>query len=99
MYHTMTNEAGGLSLPSRFMAYNQYLGCLRDLLVRCGVLPTIDVAHMLTFDHRSPNFDLNLLEKLRRQILRLRDARGIRKLAATCASRVPFPLTASAYRL
>ncbi|OAQ84239.1 hypothetical protein VFPBJ_03007 [Purpureocillium lilacinum] len=59
MYHTMTNEAGGLSLPSRFMAYNQYLGCLRDLLVR------------------SPNFDLNLLEKLRRQILRLRDARGI----------------------
>ncbi|KAL3964071.1 hypothetical protein ACCO45_001075 [Purpureocillium lilacinum] len=73
----MTNEAGGLSLPSRFMAYNQYLGCLRDLLVRCGVLPTIDVAHMLTFDHRSPNFDLNLLEKLRRQILRLRDARGI----------------------
>ncbi|UNI14674.1 hypothetical protein JDV02_001278 [Purpureocillium takamizusanense] len=60
MYHTMTNEAGGLwSLPHRFMAYNQYLGSLRDLLTR------------------SPNFDLNMLEKIRRQILRLREARGI----------------------
>uniref|UniRef100_A0A0L0NNJ7 Uncharacterized protein n=1 Tax=Tolypocladium ophioglossoides (strain CBS 100239) TaxID=1163406 RepID=A0A0L0NNJ7_TOLOC len=59
MYHTMTNEAGGLSLPGRFMAYNQYLSSLRDLLIR------------------SPNFDLNMLEKLRRQIMQLREARGI----------------------
>ena len=34
MYHTMTNEVGGLSLPSRFMVYNKYLSSLRDLLIR-----------------------------------------------------------------
>ncbi|POR39802.1 Uncharacterized protein TPAR_00008 [Tolypocladium paradoxum] len=59
MYHTMTNEAGGLSLPCRFMVYNQYFSSLRDLLIR------------------SPNFDLNMLEKVRRQIMQLREARGI----------------------
>ncbi|KYK56882.1 hypothetical protein DCS_03888 [Drechmeria coniospora] len=59
MYHAMTSEAGGLSLPGRFMAYNRYLNCLRELLVR------------------SPNFDLNMMEKLHRQIMQLREARGI----------------------
>lgn len=39
MYHTLTNEAGGLSLPGRFMAYNSFLGCLRDLLIRCDGAP------------------------------------------------------------
>ncbi|PHH92432.1 hypothetical protein CDD83_7388 [Cordyceps sp. RAO-2017] len=59
MYHKMTAEADGLPLPSRFMAYNQYLSSIRSLLVR------------------SPNFDLNQLEKLRHQIMRLREARRI----------------------
>ncbi|EQL01705.1 hypothetical protein OCS_02581 [Ophiocordyceps sinensis CO18] len=59
MYHKMTNEAGGLPLPGRFMAYNRYLSAVRDLLTR------------------SPNFNLNMLEKLRRQIMQLREARSI----------------------
>lgn len=47
MYHTMTTEAGGLSLPGRFMAYNQYLSCLRDLLVRYGRVRAAFVGRLL----------------------------------------------------
>jgi hypothetical protein len=34
MYHSMTQEADGLSLPQRFMLYNQFLSMLRELLLR-----------------------------------------------------------------
>ncbi|OHE92323.1 hypothetical protein CORC01_12385 [Colletotrichum orchidophilum] len=34
MYHKMTQEANGLPLPQRFMLYNQFLDCLRYLLMR-----------------------------------------------------------------
>lgn len=34
MFHEMTNEAGGLQLPQRFVVYNQYLTAIRDLLSR-----------------------------------------------------------------
>lgn len=34
MYHAMTEEAGNLPLPQRFMLYNQYLSGLCQLLVR-----------------------------------------------------------------
>ena len=34
MYHSMTNEAGGLSLPQRFILYNRFLTLLRELLTR-----------------------------------------------------------------
>lgn len=78
MYHTMTNEAGGVSLPGRFMAYNQYLSCLRDLLTR-WIYPYTGYHAGVNPSGRSPNFDLNMLEKLRRQIMQLREARGIRK--------------------
>ncbi|KAM4055017.1 hypothetical protein HRG_005830 [Hirsutella rhossiliensis] len=59
MYHKMTNEAGGLPLPGRFIVYNQHLSLVRALLIR------------------SPNFDLNMMEKLRLQIMQLREARSI----------------------
>ncbi|EHK16854.1 uncharacterized protein TRIVIDRAFT_163085 [Trichoderma virens Gv29-8] len=59
MYHEMTNEAGGIQLPQRFVVYNHYLSAIRDLL------------------SRSPNFDLNMMEAFRLQIMNLREARGI----------------------
>ncbi|KAH0528121.1 hypothetical protein TsFJ059_003023 [Trichoderma semiorbis] len=59
MFHDMTNEAGGLQLPQRFVVYNHYLSAIRDLL------------------SRSPNFDLNMMEAFRLQIMNLREARGI----------------------
>ncbi|KAH7023166.1 hypothetical protein EDB80DRAFT_878661 [Ilyonectria destructans] len=34
MYHSMTDEAGGLSLPQRFILYNHFLTLLRELLTR-----------------------------------------------------------------
>ncbi|KAH7269809.1 uncharacterized protein BKA55DRAFT_588418 [Fusarium redolens] len=34
MYHSMTQEAGGLSLPQRFILYNRFLSLLRELLLR-----------------------------------------------------------------
>ncbi|KAM6531710.1 hypothetical protein FSOLCH5_001161 [Fusarium solani] len=34
MYHSMTQEAGGLSLPQRFILYNHFLTLLRELLTR-----------------------------------------------------------------
>ncbi|KAF4335245.1 hypothetical protein FBEOM_10895 [Fusarium beomiforme] len=34
MYHSMTQEAGGLSLPQRFILYNRFLTLLRELLLR-----------------------------------------------------------------
>jgi hypothetical protein len=34
MYHSMTDEAGGLSLPQRFILYNRFLTLLRELLTR-----------------------------------------------------------------
>ncbi|KAF5668441.1 hypothetical protein FCIRC_9656 [Fusarium circinatum] len=34
MYHSMTQEAGGLSLPQRFVLYNRFLSLLRELLLR-----------------------------------------------------------------
>ncbi|RSM14004.1 hypothetical protein CEP52_001580 [Fusarium oligoseptatum] len=34
MYHSMTTEAGGLSLPQRFILYNHFLTLLRELLTR-----------------------------------------------------------------
>ncbi|RGP65311.1 hypothetical protein FLONG3_9287 [Fusarium longipes] len=34
MYHSMTEEAGGLSLPQRFILYNRFLTLLRELLTR-----------------------------------------------------------------
>ncbi|KAF4990872.1 hypothetical protein FGRMN_8181 [Fusarium graminum] len=34
MYHSMTQEAEGLSLPQRFILYNQFLTMLRELLLR-----------------------------------------------------------------
>ncbi|KAL9484786.1 hypothetical protein ACSS6W_003575 [Trichoderma asperelloides] len=60
MFHEMTNEAGGLQLPQRFVVYNHYLTAIRNLL------------------SRSPDFDLNMMEAFRLQILNLREARGIR---------------------
>ncbi|KAL0936414.1 uncharacterized protein CTRU02_208629 [Colletotrichum truncatum] len=59
MYHTLTQEVGGLPLPQRFVLYNHFLTCLKHLLTR------------------SPNFDLNGLENLRKRIISLREARGI----------------------
>lgn len=37
MYHSMTDEAGGLSLPQRFLLYNHFLTLLRELLTRFGI--------------------------------------------------------------
>ncbi|KAF9876547.1 hypothetical protein CkaCkLH20_05955 [Colletotrichum karsti] len=34
MYHTMTQEVGGLPLPQRFVLYNHFLTCLKHLLTR-----------------------------------------------------------------
>lgn len=34
MYHSMTQEAGGLSLPQRFILYNRFLSLLGKLLLR-----------------------------------------------------------------
>ncbi|KAF4978101.1 hypothetical protein FZEAL_5491 [Fusarium zealandicum] len=34
MYHAMTQEAGGLQLPQRFILYNHFLTLLRELLTR-----------------------------------------------------------------
>ncbi|EXL50109.1 hypothetical protein FOCG_10194 [Fusarium oxysporum f. sp. radicis-lycopersici 26381] len=34
MYHSMTQEAGGLSLPQRFVLYNRFLSLLQELLLR-----------------------------------------------------------------
>lgn len=34
MYNTMTEEAGGLPLPQRFVLYNHFLSLLKQLLVR-----------------------------------------------------------------
>lgn len=59
MYHTLTREAGGLLLPSRFLLYNQFFTSLRGLLTR------------------SPDFDLNKLESIRLQIIKLREAQSI----------------------
>ncbi|TKW58660.1 hypothetical protein CTA1_9308 [Colletotrichum tanaceti] len=33
MYHKMSQEAGGLPLPQRFTLYNNFLDCLRQLLI------------------------------------------------------------------
>jgi hypothetical protein len=38
MFHEMTNEAGGLQLPQRFVVYNHYLAAIRDLLSRYDAL-------------------------------------------------------------
>jgi hypothetical protein len=35
MYHKMTEEAGGLPLPQRFVLYNHFLSLLKLLLTRC----------------------------------------------------------------
>ncbi|QPH01111.1 hypothetical protein C2857_005310 [Epichloe festucae Fl1] len=43
MYHSLTNEAGGLPLPSRFAIYNKYVSLLRDILLRS---PNFDLAAM-----------------------------------------------------
>ncbi|RCI14861.1 hypothetical protein L249_6726 [Ophiocordyceps polyrhachis-furcata BCC 54312] len=67
MYHSMTNETGGVPLSSRFMVYNQYLSSARDLLISLSSLNSF----------RSPIFDLNVFEKLRHQIMRFREARSI----------------------
>ncbi|KAK1570293.1 uncharacterized protein LY79DRAFT_45895 [Colletotrichum navitas] len=40
MYHKMTQEVGGLPLPQRFMLYNHFLDCLKQLLIRS---PTFDL--------------------------------------------------------
>lgn len=34
MYHVMSNELPGTTLPARFILYNTFLGSLRDLLAR-----------------------------------------------------------------
>ena len=34
MYHKMTDEAGGLLLPQRFLLYNHFLTLLRELLTK-----------------------------------------------------------------
>ncbi|KAI8230205.1 hypothetical protein K4K54_000928 [Colletotrichum sp. SAR 10_86] len=34
MYHTMTQEVGGLPLPQRFLLYNHFLTSLKQLLIR-----------------------------------------------------------------
>jgi hypothetical protein len=34
MYHKMTEEAGGVPLPQRFVLYNHFLSLLKDLLTR-----------------------------------------------------------------
>ncbi|KAH6606443.1 hypothetical protein Trco_005596 [Trichoderma cornu-damae] len=46
MFHEMTNEAGGLQLPQRFVVYNHYLTAIRDLLSRS---PNFDLSMMETF--------------------------------------------------
>lgn len=38
MYHKMTEEAGGLLLPQRFLLYNHFLTLLRELLTRSVLL-------------------------------------------------------------
>lgn len=37
MYHKMTEEAGGLLLPQRFLLYNHFLTLLRELLTRLAL--------------------------------------------------------------
>lgn len=37
MYNKMTEEAGGLPLPQRFLLYNHFLSLLEQLLTRYGV--------------------------------------------------------------
>lgn len=37
MYHTMTDEAGGLPLHQRFMLYNHFLTLLKELLTRLEI--------------------------------------------------------------
>lgn len=79
MYHSMTQEAGGLSLPQRFILYNHFLTLLRELLTRLApTSPNARESHSLT-PVRSPNFDFNSMESVRLQIMQLREARGIRK--------------------
>lgn len=34
MYHSLTNRAGGLPLPSQFMIYNKYIVLLREFVAR-----------------------------------------------------------------
>ncbi|UKZ63205.1 uncharacterized protein TrAtP1_004434 [Trichoderma atroviride] len=46
MFHEMTNEAGGLQLPQRFVVYNHYLTAIRNLLSRS---PDFDLKMMEAF--------------------------------------------------
>ncbi|PNP42571.1 hypothetical protein TGAMA5MH_05312 [Trichoderma gamsii] len=46
MFHDMTNEAGGLQLPQRFVVYNHYLTAIRNLLSRS---PDFDLKMMEAF--------------------------------------------------
>lgn len=39
MYHTLTQEVGGLPLPQRFVLYNHFLTCLKHLLTRYTAAP------------------------------------------------------------
>ena len=84
MYNKMTEEAGGLPLPQRFVLYNTFLSLLRELLTRYrasrlhpGMTTSPDA--LLS---RSPSFDLNNLETLHTRILSLREKRGIRESPA-----------------
>jgi len=82
MYHKMTEEAGGLPLPQRFVLYNHFLSLLKQLLTRYH--PHFQL-FMKTYINtililpRSPSFDLNTLETLRTRLLTLREQRGIRQ--------------------
>ncbi|RDA94106.1 hypothetical protein CP533_6590 [Ophiocordyceps camponoti-saundersi (nom. inval.)] len=53
MYHSMTNEVGGVPLSSRFMVYNQYLSSARDLLIRS---PIFDLNVFEKLRHRIMRF-------------------------------------------
>lgn len=50
MYHKMTEEAGGLPLPQRFVLYNHFLSLLKQLLTRS---PSFDLNTLDAQDRKS----------------------------------------------
>jgi hypothetical protein len=80
MYHNMSKELQGTTLPARFVMYNQFLGLLDFMLTR--YVPQVNHAcqSLIPSPSRDPNFDVNAMEALRTRILQLREARHIGQL-------------------
>lgn len=79
MYHELSNELPGTTLPARFIMYNQFLHLLQLLLIKYVTSFSSFVEYCVEEVDRSPNFDMNALESLCIRILQLREARNIRE--------------------